>query len=103
MPFTSPSHITTGAALHAVCDTLKSGICSWIPLTCESRETLVQCVESGDIAKKPHAQWANKGTKYGPQKPWSGKENIPPTKAHNALVRSIPPCSAEFVDKNGDD
>jgi hypothetical protein len=95
IPITSPSHITTSAALHAVRDALKSGLCRWTPLSRESREALTKRVESGEVTKKPRAQRADKGTKRGPRVP-SGKENVPPKKSGNTVSRFLPP-SAQFV------
>ena len=97
VPFTSPSHITTGAALRAVQDALKSGICRWVPLSRESKELLAQCIESGDVLKKSRAPRADKGTKRGPRRT-TGKENRPPNKARSDIIRSLPPHSAEVVD-----
>lgn len=98
VPFTSPSHITTSSALQAVRDALKSGICCWMTLSCETREALAKGIQSGNVTKKPRAPRADKGVKCGPRAKPIGKENIPPKKAQNAVARSLPPyCSAENV------
>ena len=97
VPFTSSSHITTGTALQAVQDALKSGICHWVPLSWESKELLTQHIELGDVLKKSHAPRADKGMKCGPHRT-IGKENRPPHKAQSDIIRSLPPHSAEVID-----
>jgi hypothetical protein len=107
VPFTSPSHITTGVALRAVREALKSGLCHWVALTKDAREKLVKQVEAGEIAKKARATRADKGVKRAPR----GKENIPPPNGgaqsirsarRKVAVRSIPP-SAPFISDEQDE
>ena len=96
--FQSPSKITTSAALRAVRDALKSGLCRWAPLSHESREELAKRVDSGQVAKKHRAPRADKGSKRGPRS-GIGKESIPP-KQPRRTTRPNSSLSAEFVEES---